>query len=116
MVWYAGTHPIVGFTVENMTERTSGKADAAEKRDFLGRSFEAQKKNPELVTDSIVRMWNIDNVFAGSDTTAVSLRSVRKDPASLLRVVCDPCLTKSTDILSSHADTARHGPADEGNR
>lgn len=74
MVWLAGTHPIVRFTVENMKERIGGKG--SKQRDFLARSFEAQEKAPELVTDRIVRMWNIDNVFAGSDTTAVSLRSV----------------------------------------
>ena len=81
MVWYAGTHPIVEFTVENMNERIGGsKHDVSTQQDFLARSFEAQKKSPELVTDRIVRMWNIDNVFAGSDTTAVSLRSVRNRP------------------------------------
>lgn len=116
MVWYAGTHPIVGFTVENMNERIGGKADGSQQRDFLGRSFEAQKKNPELVTDRIVRMWNIDNVFAGSDTTAVSLRSVRNCPWSLPRTVCQTALTSLTDIISSHADTSRHGQAAEGNR
>lgn len=85
MVWYAGTHPIVGFTVQNMNERTGGKTDGSQQRDFLARSFEAQKKSPELVTDRIVRMWNIDNVFAGSDTTAVSLRSVRSHPLCFAR-------------------------------
>lgn len=76
----AGTHPIVKFTVDNMNERTHGNHDnkSSKQRDFLARSFEAQQKSPELVTDRIVRMWNIDNVFAGSDTTAVSLRAVRK--------------------------------------
>lgn len=71
----AGTHPIVKFTVDNMAERTQHKHHT-KNRDFLARSFEAQSKFPDLVTDRIVRMWNIDNVFAGSDTTAVSLRSV----------------------------------------
>ncbi|KAL6251440.1 hypothetical protein RBB50_001649 [Rhinocladiella similis] len=74
IVWLAGTHPIVRFTVENMKERIGGKG--SKQRDFLARSFEAQDKSPDLVTDRIVRMWNIDNVFAGSDTTAVSLRSI----------------------------------------
>lgn len=46
------------------------------KRDFLTRCLEAQAKNPDVVTDRIIRMYNIDNVLAGSDTTGISLRSV----------------------------------------
>lgn len=77
MVALTGTHPIVKFTVDNMTERLKApEEEVVKKRDFLARSLEAQQKNPDLVQDRIVRMWNIDNVFAGSDTTAISLRAV----------------------------------------
>jgi hypothetical protein len=72
------THPIVNFTVERMKERLAVKAQGIEdkRRDFLTRCFEAQSKYPDLVTDRIIRMYNIDNVFAGSDTTGRSFRSV----------------------------------------
>lgn len=76
IVLIVGTHPIVKFTVGNMIELPRGHHTASKQRDFLPRSLEAQQKSPELVTDRIVRMWNIDNVFAGSDTTAISLRAV----------------------------------------
>ncbi|KAF5006060.1 hypothetical protein FDECE_7542 [Fusarium decemcellulare] len=77
VVWLVGTHPIVRFTVEQMAKRLKEQGENKHgPRDFLDRSFEAQKKDPELVTDRVVRMWNIDNVFAGSDTTAISLRSI----------------------------------------
>nr|KAK5441755.1 hypothetical protein LTR18_006677 [Exophiala xenobiotica] len=72
------THPIVNFTVERMKERLAAKAQGLEdkRRDFLKRCFEAQSKYPDLVTDRIIRMYNIDNVLAGSDTTGISFRSV----------------------------------------
>ncbi|RTE75813.1 hypothetical protein BHE90_009741 [Fusarium euwallaceae] len=94
VVWLVGTHPIVRFTVEQMTERLKGRADQKHgPRDFLDRSFEAQKKNPELVTDRVVRMWNIDNVFAGSDTTAISLRTifyyVMRSPPVMAKLVAE---------------------------
>jgi hypothetical protein len=70
--------PIVNFTVERMKERLAVKAQGMEdkRRDFLTRCFEAQSKYPDLVTDRIIRMYNIDNVLAGSDTTGISFRSV----------------------------------------
>ncbi|ETN45759.1 uncharacterized protein HMPREF1541_09592 [Cyphellophora europaea CBS 101466] len=70
----APTHPVVKFTVDRMNERMSG--DVEGHRDFLARCYEAQKKNPDLVTDRIIRMYNIDNVLAGSDTTGISLRAI----------------------------------------
>lgn len=77
-VAFAPTHPVVKFTVERIKERISAKAKGDDKRrDFLTRCFEAQEKSPGLVTDRIIRMWNIDNILAGSDTTGISLRSVR---------------------------------------
>ena len=80
----ADTHPVVKFTVERMEERNKEKLKLAEKqnngeanrRDFLARCYEAQTKYPDLVTDRIIRMYNIDNVLAGSDTTGISLRAV----------------------------------------
>ncbi|OQU96270.1 hypothetical protein CLAIMM_02377 [Cladophialophora immunda] len=96
------THPVVKFTVERMQERIaarSNKAGAkgggaeATKRDFLSRCFEAQEKYPDLVTDRIIRMYNIDNVLAGSDTTSISLRAIfyylMKAPASMARVLAE---------------------------
>ena len=86
----ADTHPVLKFTVERMLERRNGKVQnqisddgdqPAEKqttRDFLTRCYEAQEKYPDLVTDRIIRMYNIDNVLAGSDTTAISLRAVSR--------------------------------------
>lgn len=90
------THPVVKFTVDRMRERiTSRSSSTAEskKRDFLARCFEAQEKAPDVVTDRIIRMYNIDNVLAGSDTTGISLRSIfyylMKTPESMAKVVAE---------------------------
>ncbi|RMD41176.1 hypothetical protein DV735_g3941, partial [Chaetothyriales sp. CBS 134920] len=89
----APTHPVVKFTVDRMEERISAKADGVgdTKRDFLTRCFEAQSKYPDLVTDRIIRMYNIDNVLAGSDTTGISFRSIFyyliKSPNCMKRVM-----------------------------
>lgn len=77
-----------------MQERMDSKASTggeSDKRDFLTRCYEAQDKHPEVVTDRIIRMYNIDNVLAGSDTTGISLRSIfyylMKNPPCLEKVL-----------------------------
>lgn len=72
----ADTHPVVKFTVKNMDERSRQEKQETVTRDFLTRCYEAQAKYPDLVTDRTIRMYNIDNVLAGSDTTSISLRAV----------------------------------------
>lgn len=88
-----------------MKERMSGAdAGSASHRDFLSRCYEAQQKNPDLVTDRVIRMWNIDNVLAGSDTTGISLRSIfyylMKNPRCMKRVVDEIDLADKEDALS----------------
>lgn len=79
------THPIVTFTLDRMKERAEEKAyGAPQKRDFLARCFEAQEKFPEVVSDTMILMYNSDNVGAGSDTTGISLRAV----GYIFRVAC----------------------------
>lgn len=86
---FASTHPVVNFTIDRMRERTrrNDESDPSdhdsdtdhpkEARDFLTRCYDAQRKYPDLVTDRIIRMYNVDNILAGSDTTAISRRAVR---------------------------------------
>ncbi|RMZ84878.1 hypothetical protein DV738_g457, partial [Chaetothyriales sp. CBS 135597] len=89
------SHPVVKFTVARMNERLAAKADGVDdtKRDFLTRCFEAKSKYPQLVTDRTIRMYNLDNVFAGSDTTGISFRAIfyylMKSPDCLKKVVAE---------------------------
>ncbi len=63
------------FAVNRLRERASWKAGShATKRDFLGRYIEAQAKYPDVVNDRMVVLYNFNNIGAGSDTTAITLR------------------------------------------
>jgi cytochrome P450 len=69
--------PAVAFAQERMNDpaRLEIEADAS-RRDFLSRFKEAQNKSPELITPRQVIGLTAGNVFAGSDTTACTLRAV----------------------------------------
>jgi cytochrome P450 len=46
-----------------------------ERRDMLARFTEAQKAHPDVVDDNVLRTYVVTNLLAGSDTTAIVLRS-----------------------------------------
>lgn len=48
----------------------------ASRRDFLSRFIECHHKDPEFITPERVLSLAVSNVFAGSDTTAISLRAI----------------------------------------
>ncbi|KAL2438169.1 Cytochrome P450 monooxygenase cicH [Exophiala dermatitidis] len=90
----APTHPIVAFTLARMKERdTMHTGGGIQKPDFLARCFEAQAKFPDVVTDGMILVYNSDNVGAGSDTTAISLRAIfyylLKSPSSMRKLVTE---------------------------
>ncbi|KAL2422085.1 Cytochrome P450 monooxygenase cicH [Exophiala dermatitidis] len=90
----APTHPIVTFTLARMKERDTMTTGAGiQKPDFLARCFEAQAKFPDVVTDRMILVYNSDNVGAGSDTTAISLRAIfyylLKSPSSMRKLVTE---------------------------
>lgn len=45
-------------------------------RDFLARCYEAQDKYPSVVTDQLIRTYDVENIIAGSDTLAIALSAV----------------------------------------
>lgn len=61
------------------------------KRDFLSRFREAQLKDPSFMTDEKVLALTVGNVLGGSDTTAITLRSIfyylLKDPSKLKKLM-----------------------------
>ena len=68
---------MLSFAVNRMKERAQWKASGQPtKRDFLERCLEAQAKNPDVVTDRLVVLYNFNNIGAGSDSTAITLTSV----------------------------------------
>jgi cytochrome P450 len=95
---------VVKFSAQQVQERkqqtlhskgssTSADDERAERRDFLGAFLKAKQDWPELVTDRQVLSYANSNIFAGSDTTAISLRSILfyllKTPEALRRVVSE---------------------------
>ncbi|CAI9627180.1 unnamed protein product [Alternaria burnsii] len=84
------TNHIVKFTLEQVQARISKPSD---RKDFLGFFLQAHKENPQLVDKRQVLSYANSNVFAGSDTTAISLRSILyymlKNPYVLERVLAE---------------------------
>lgn len=100
-------HPIVKFCVERMRERDElMKREQDEKskrhskgRDLLARCYESQDRFPDIVTDDMIRTYNVDNIIAGSDTLANSLSAV-------CGLIASPSLwlTNSTGLLLPHEE------------
>jgi cytochrome P450 len=74
----------VEFAKKRMAERhydeeASGEktfADKPKRRDFLSRFREAGLKDPDFISEKRVLALTVANMFAGSDTTAITLRAV----------------------------------------
>lgn len=116
------TAPVGTFAKERMAERlakleTEGNRSGVEqeeelgstrkRRDFLSRFLEASKKNPEIMDNRRVTSFCSLNMFAGSDTTGISLRAIfyylLKNPyklARLLKELDDPKLGSKTQFVS----------------
>ncbi|OAP62534.1 hypothetical protein AYL99_01761 [Fonsecaea erecta] len=62
---------------EQAQEKPAATSDGQRaRRDFLSRFTEANHKDPEFITTERVLALTVANMFAGSDTTAISLRAV----------------------------------------
>ena len=75
-------------------EKPIGLSDGKpRKRDFLSRFTEAHYKDPEFVSRERVLALTVANMFAGSDTTAISLRAIfyflLKSPAAMKRLISE---------------------------
>lgn len=81
---------VVKFTLKLVSERLKIPTD---REDFLGAFLKAKKEHPKVVNARQVTSYCVTNVFAGSDTTAISLRSVLyhllKDDRTMKKVLDD---------------------------
>ncbi|KEF50973.1 uncharacterized protein A1O9_12971 [Exophiala aquamarina CBS 119918] len=89
------TSPVAFFAKTRMEERLDsthpkskeGGRHHDSKRDFLSRFMEAGNKDPTFMNRSRILSLTAANMFAGSDTTAISLRSIfyflLKNPSKL---------------------------------
>jgi len=94
---------VVKFSMQQIQERMNKPAD---RKDFLSAFLQAKKDWPELVDDRQVLSYSNSNIFAGSDTTAISLRSVLyymlKTPHILEQVVAEINSTVGDRDCSQH--------------
>jgi len=76
---------MVDFARKRLSERIDPEDGAAKKtselnsyvrNDFLSRFLSAHEKDTEFITNDRVLALTVANIFAGSDTTAISLRAV----------------------------------------
>ncbi|KAH7166379.1 cytochrome P450 [Dactylonectria macrodidyma] len=62
--------------LDESKEKVSSDSIESQKRDFVDRFFQAKETHPETVDDRQVFSYMVTNMFAGSDTTAISLRAI----------------------------------------
>lgn len=80
-----------GYFHEFASKEVAGRRDrGGDDKDILGQLFDVQRAKPQLDDKSISFMMT-SNVFAGSDTTSIALRSIfyllLKNPATLGRLI-----------------------------
>ncbi|KAL1845569.1 hypothetical protein Plec18170_009704 [Paecilomyces lecythidis] len=72
-----GFNFITEMSINCLQERRTGKDNhGASSPDFLDKFLEAQTKHPDTVDNNMVISYLLNNMIAGADTTAITLRSV----------------------------------------
>lgn len=103
--------PVAQFAMRRISETEEirmpnsahGKVTPSElpRRDFLSRFQEAHQKDPDFISQQRVLALTVANMFAGSDTTAISLRAIfynlirNPEKLSKLRAEFDEAETKN---------------------
>lgn len=89
-MWLIPSNHVVKFTLKLVQERL---ANPTNRKDFLSAFLQAKESHPDIVSDRQVMSYSLSNVFAGSDTTAISLRSILyhllKYPHTLKKVLAE---------------------------
>ena len=90
------------FATQQINARKSLGSD---RPDILAQLFEVQKMKPEEMDDQAVTSMASSNIFAGSDTTAASLRAivyyVLKTPVCEQKLLDEIDLLKKQDLVGS---------------
>jgi cytochrome P450 len=78
--------PVAAFAKTKMLDRAKNEKQeeaisldtkgGVQRRDFLSRFLEANQKDPEFINNDRVHALTLTNVFAGSDTTGITLRAI----------------------------------------
>src|SRR6266498_4316757 len=91
------TSPVVVFARKRMADRgdsskvKTGPEHGPPRRDFLSRFLEGHQKDPQFMSQERVLALTVANMFAGSDTTAITLRAIfyylLRNPSKLQRLM-----------------------------
>lgn len=102
--------PVVAFSKKRMDARRDKPQDAEQQdatagRDFLSRFQEAREKHPEFMDEANVIALTVGNMFAGSDTTAITLRAIfynlLKHPAAMAALTAELAAERRAGRLGS---------------
>ncbi|GME59387.1 cytochrome p450 [Neofusicoccum parvum] len=99
---------VVEFAKKRMADRQTGSTDASTadgrpQRDFLSRFSDAHKKDPSFISQERVLALTVANMFAGSDTTAITLRAIFyhliRQPATLTKLLAELAAAEARGAL-----------------
>ncbi|KAK4233588.1 putative cytochrome P450 oxidoreductase [Achaetomium macrosporum] len=88
---FRATNHVVKFTLALVADRLQHRSSDTSRQDFLDMFLQAKQDHPRIVDDRQVISYSVTNVFACSDTTAISLCAalyhLLKNPGKLRRTV-----------------------------
>ncbi|KAL1792308.1 hypothetical protein ACET3X_008815 [Alternaria dauci] len=92
---FKATSSVAVFAKQRISERGTRQADTkiSGSKDFLSRFMDANKKDPTFISNERVLALTVANVFAGSDTTAITLRAIfyylLRNPESMKKLIAE---------------------------
>lgn len=114
------TSPVAVFAKKRILNRdvektgtgaTSDTENGVQRRDFLSRFLEAHQRDPEFITNDRVLALTVANMFAGSDTTAITLRAIfyylMKNPSDMKRLKDELAEQETLGNLTGEGDLVR---------
>ncbi|KAG9187033.1 hypothetical protein G6011_10141 [Alternaria panax] len=102
--FYNTTSSVAVFARQRISDRQSRPVDhnSLGSKDFLSRFMDAKKKDQAFISDERVLALTVANVFAGSDTTAITLRAIfyylLRNPESMKKLLVE--IGGSKDLIS----------------
>lgn len=114
--------PVVQFARERMADRkdqiekgisAKPSGPGPERRDFLSRFIDARGKDPEFISEQRVLALTVANMFAGSDTTAISLRAIfynlLRSPSAMDKLLTELSAESESGRFTKNDDIAYTG-------
>lgn len=119
--------PVVQFARERMAGRkdqiekgisVKPSGPGPERRDFLSRFIDARGKDPEFISEQRVLALTVANMFAGSDTTAISLRAIfynlLMNPSAMSKLLAELAAESESGRFTKNQDVGNAGLVGSG--